>query len=207
MQFRDCETGSDAVGMDGVDANSIFRQFVGHRLRQACYPVLGRCVVTEKRKAFQSGDRTCEDDCAAGRLFDQDRHRRFGGVEGTVQVVVDGRMPVIEVDFPGQGGGGHACIGDDHIESAQFADSVFDRGFEGVEIGNVGDACDDPPAVLLDQPHCFLEVFCCGAGIFGGGQVCADVEGDDVCAFSGEADCFGAALPQAAPVMKTTLPS
>ncbi len=88
------------------------------------------------------------------------------------------------------------CVRCNDVESAEFGDGGGEPGLEGSEITNVRCIGDDSASVLFDEPDCLGEVLFGGGGVEVGGSadLSADVDGDDVRAFFGQAFCVTAAL-------------
>jgi hypothetical protein len=102
---------------------------------------------------------------------------------------------------------GDPGVGDDDVEPAQFLDCGVEDRLELCVVTYVGGGYVYPAALGLDLLGSDREIVEGGQWVGHRLDLIADVDRDHVCVFGGESDGVTSALPLAAPVMNTTLPS
>ena len=130
---------------------------------------------------------TDQHDGSAAAAGNQRRNGGVHGVPGADQVdlddVAERPSPIVAVGHPDD-----ARVGDDDVEAAELPNAVGDHRVDRFGVTNISLARQDPAALVLNQFHCGGKVVGGRAGVVGGVELRADVDGDDVGALAGQLD-------------------
>jgi hypothetical protein len=118
----------------------------------------------------------------------------LGGVPHTGQVGVDHVLPALLGQLLGSADTADAGVGRDDVQPAQLGHPVVECLLQCAVVADVGLAGDDPAVQRLDFLDGLGEVVWCRHREGHRGDLCCQVDGDDVRALLGEPDRVAAAL-------------
>jgi acetamidase/formamidase len=152
-------------------------------------------------RRLQPGRRAGDHDRASVAVSQERRHRSLDGEVHTVEhdvhgVEVSRRMRGLLADA-----WRNPCIGQDEVDSPKLFFACIDDRLKLPEVTHIGVFGHDPATGLLDEIHCFIEVFGLRHRVRHALDLRAQIDGDDVGA-QRVSPC-----PRAAPVMNATFPS
>src|SRR5689334_8647446 len=127
-------------------------------------------------------------------MRDQRGYRGFHGVPRAGEVDVDHLPPRVSADLPRLSAGTDTGVGDDDVHSTQLVEPSGERRLNLVVVANISLRQNSSAARLLQQSFGLLQVGDGRTRVRRGVDFAAEVEADDVGAFSGQREGVGSPL-------------